>query len=99
MKVQFCLQVVLYSFLTEIYAMWLACGQYPELVVEDVKDEIFDIVKPASPLHISLTDLLVSYLLSLKNPVCWVTIQDTGISEMCFLLMFSSVSNSFQLGS
>jgi len=53
--------VVLYSFLTEIYTMWLACGQYPELVVEDVKDEIFDIVKPASPLHISLSDLSVSY--------------------------------------
>jgi len=53
--------VVLYAFLAEIYTMWLACGQYPELAVEDVKDEIFDIIKPASSLHISLMDLTVSH--------------------------------------
>ena len=54
------IQVVLYAFLAEIHSMWLACGQYPELAVEDVKDEIFDIVMPASPLHITLKALMVS---------------------------------------
>ncbi len=64
------MQVVLYAFLAEIYTMWLACGQYPELAVEDVKDEIFDIVMPASPLHISLTDLMVRRLPCQQSAHC-----------------------------
>ena len=32
-------------------------GNY-ELVIEDVKDEIFDMVKPQDPLRISLEDML-----------------------------------------
>ena len=45
--------------------MWLACGQCPELIIEDVKDEIFDMVKPANPLQITAKDLLVSFSTSL----------------------------------
>lgn len=39
--------------------LWVAAGQYPELSVEDVKDELFDIVRPADPLRITPVDLLV----------------------------------------
>ncbi|KAK9808769.1 hypothetical protein WJX72_003243 [[Myrmecia] bisecta] len=50
-------QVEIYTFFKAIYNMWVACGQYPELSVEDVKDEIFDIVKPQDPLRITPMDL------------------------------------------
>ena len=50
----------IYQFLKDILRLWLACGQYPELVMEDVKDEIFDIVKPTDPLNICAKDLMVS---------------------------------------
>ena len=46
-------------FFKAIYEMWVACKQYAELSVEDVKDEIFDLVQPADPFCITLHDLLV----------------------------------------
>ena len=36
---------------------WIEGGNY-ELCIEDVRDEIWDMVKPADPLRISLQDLL-----------------------------------------
>ena len=53
------MQVELYAFFKEVYKMWVACGQYPELSIKDVKDEIFDIVQPAEPTHITASDLIV----------------------------------------
>lgn len=43
----------------EIYKMWVDCGLYPELNMEDVKDEIFDMAQPADPLHLTAQDLQV----------------------------------------
>lgn len=57
----------IYQFLKDLLKMWLACGQYPDLVIEDVKDEIFDIVKPANPLHITAEELEVLTVLT-KHP-------------------------------
>ena len=39
--------------------MWVDCGLYPELNMEDVKDEIFDMAQPEDPLHITSRDLQV----------------------------------------
>ena len=67
-----CAQVEIYGFFKAIYEMWVACGQYAELSIEDVKDEIFDLVQPADPLHITLQDLLVHEPLFILNfgPEC-----------------------------
>ena len=54
------LQVEIYTFFKAIYRMWVACGQYSELDPLDVKDELFDLVKPRDPLRITLQDLVVS---------------------------------------
>lgn len=40
--------------------MWVACGQYKELSIEDVKDEIIDIIQPTDPFKITIKDLIVS---------------------------------------
>lgn len=53
------MQVEIYTFLKEIYDMWVGSGQYQELCIEDVKDEIFDMVQPADPLKITAKDLAV----------------------------------------
>ena len=47
------------TFFRAVHALWVAAGQYAELCVEDVKDELFDIVRPAHPLRITAADLLV----------------------------------------
>ena len=40
--------------------MWVDCGLYPELNIEDVKDEVFDMAQPVDPLHITKEDLQVT---------------------------------------
>ncbi len=40
--------------------MWVDCGLYPELNIEDVKDEVFDMAQPEDPLHITPQDLQVT---------------------------------------
>lgn len=49
----------MYTFFRQIYKMWVDCGLYPELNIEDVKDEVFDMVQPQDPLHITPQDLQV----------------------------------------
>ena len=46
----------------------MAAGQYSELLVEDVKDELFDIVRPADPLRITPVDLLVIFHATVPYP-------------------------------
>lgn len=53
------LQTDVYIFFHQIYKMWVECGLYPELSVEDVKDEVFDMAQPAHPLHVTSRDLQV----------------------------------------
>ena len=53
------LQADLYIFFKQIYRMWVDCGLYPELNMEDVKDEVFDMAQPMNPLHITKEDLQV----------------------------------------
>mmetsp|Transcript_26718 Transcript_26718/g.75056 ORF Transcript_26718/g.75056 Transcript_26718/m.75056 type:complete len:460 (-) Transcript_26718:344-1723(-) len=50
--------VEIYIFLMEIYKMWVDHGYYAELSVGDVKDEIFDMVKPEDELAITLQELI-----------------------------------------
>ena len=58
---KFCvLQADVYIFFCQIYKMWVECGLYPELSVEDVKDEVFDMAQPKHPLHITSHDLQVT---------------------------------------
>ncbi len=45
-----------------VHALWVAAGQYPELSVEDVKDELFDICRPADPQRITRADLMARAL-------------------------------------
>ena len=54
------LQADVYTFFKQIYRMWVDCGLYPELNIEDVKDEVFDMAQPVDPLHITTHDLQVS---------------------------------------
>lgn len=54
------LQTDVYIFFRQIYKMWVDCGLYPELSVEDVKDEVFDMAQPQHPLHITIQDLQVT---------------------------------------
>lgn len=41
----------------DVHQKWIDGGNY-ELCIEDVRDEIWDMVKPADPLRITLADLL-----------------------------------------
>nr|GEV53842.1 probable serine/threonine-protein phosphatase 2A regulatory subunit B'' subunit TON2 [Tanacetum cinerariifolium] len=41
----------------DVHQKWIEGGNY-ELCIEDVQDEIWDMVKPADPLRITLSDLL-----------------------------------------
>jgi len=50
--------VEIYMFLMEIYKMWVDLGYYSELSIGDIKDEIFDMVKPKDPLCITLQELI-----------------------------------------
>ncbi|GJV91183.1 probable serine/threonine-protein phosphatase 2A regulatory subunit B'' subunit TON2 [Tanacetum coccineum] len=43
----------------DVHQKWIEGGNY-ELCIEDVCDEIWDMVKPADPLRITLSDLLSS---------------------------------------
>ena len=54
------LQADVYTFFRQIYKMWVDCGLYPELNIEDVKDEVFDMAQPEDPLHITPQDLQVT---------------------------------------
>ena len=54
------LQRDIYIFFKAVHQLWVACGQYSELSMEDVKDEIIDIIKPADPMKITMQDLMVS---------------------------------------
>ena len=53
------MQADVYTFFRHIYRMWVDCGLYPELNIEDVKDEVFDMAQPLHPLHITCQDLQV----------------------------------------
>ena len=53
-------QADVYTFFRHIYKMWVDCGLYPELNIEDVKDEVFDMAQPEDPLHITPRDLQVT---------------------------------------
>jgi len=44
----------LYTFFREIYGMWVAMGEYSDLVVHDVLDEILDMAAPSTPGRITL---------------------------------------------
>lgn len=48
----------LYIFFKEIYSLWVALGEFAELNVYDVVDEIIDMVQPLRPPEITLQDLL-----------------------------------------
>ncbi len=54
-------QADVYTFFRQIYKMWVECGLYPELNIEDVKDEVFDMAQPEDPLHITPQDLQVTH--------------------------------------
>ncbi|GAB4851251.1 Probable serine/threonine-protein phosphatase 2A regulatory subunit B'' subunit ton2 [Ancistrocladus abbreviatus] len=41
----------------DVHKKWIEGGNY-ELCIEDVRDEIWDMVKPTDPLKITLADLL-----------------------------------------
>lgn len=41
----------------DVHQKWIEGGNY-ELCIEDVRDEIWDMVKPSDPLKITLSDLL-----------------------------------------
>jgi hypothetical protein len=47
----------LYTFFREIHALWIAMGEYAELEVADVLDEVMDMVQPAAPGRITRADL------------------------------------------
>lgn len=39
----------LYTFFKEIHALWVNMGEYAELEIYDVLDEVMDMIKPATP--------------------------------------------------
>lgn len=39
----------LYTFFREIHALWVNMGEYAELEIYDVLDEVMDMIKPANP--------------------------------------------------
>ncbi|KAJ6897948.1 serine/threonine-protein phosphatase 2A regulatory subunit B'' subunit TON2 [Populus alba x Populus x berolinensis] len=47
----------IHSLFRDVHQKWIEGGNY-ELCIEDVRDEIWDMVKPADPLKITLADLL-----------------------------------------
>ncbi|CAJ1941062.1 unnamed protein product [Sphenostylis stenocarpa] len=47
----------IHSLFRDVHHKWIEGGNY-ELCIEDVRDEIWDMVKPADPLKITLADLL-----------------------------------------
>ncbi|GKV38996.1 hypothetical protein SLEP1_g46839 [Rubroshorea leprosula] len=47
----------IHSLFRDVHQKWIEGGNY-ELCIEDVRDEIWDMVKPADPLTITLADLL-----------------------------------------
>ncbi|XP_025611511.1 probable serine/threonine-protein phosphatase 2A regulatory subunit B'' subunit TON2 isoform X2 [Arachis hypogaea] len=47
----------IHSLFRDVHHKWIEGGNY-ELCIEDVRDEVWDMVKPADPLKITLADLL-----------------------------------------
>ncbi|KAG9440030.1 hypothetical protein H6P81_020195 [Aristolochia fimbriata] len=47
---------VIHTLFRDVHQKWIEGGNY-ELCIEDVRDEIWDIVKPVDPLRITLSDL------------------------------------------
>ncbi|KAK9136968.1 hypothetical protein Sjap_007562 [Stephania japonica] len=47
----------MHTLFRDVHQKWIEGGNY-ELCIEDVRDEIWDMVKPADPLRITLNDLL-----------------------------------------
>ncbi|KAI8561594.1 hypothetical protein RHMOL_Rhmol04G0352300 [Rhododendron molle] len=47
----------IHSLFRDVHQKWIEGGNY-ELCIEDVRDEIWDMVKPVDPLRITLSDLL-----------------------------------------
>lgn len=49
--------ILLWMQYRDVHQKWIDGGNY-ELCIEDVRDEIWDMVKPGDPLKITLADLL-----------------------------------------
>ncbi|XP_064960260.1 probable serine/threonine-protein phosphatase 2A regulatory subunit B'' subunit TON2 isoform X3 [Musa acuminata AAA Group] len=47
----------IYTLFRDVHQKWIEGGHY-DLCIEDVRDEIWDMVKPVDPLRITLADLL-----------------------------------------
>lgn len=47
----------LYTFFREVHALWVGMGEYADLDIYDVLDEIMDMVKPAQTGRITKADL------------------------------------------
>ena len=71
------LQADVYTFFRQIYKMWVDCGLYPELNIEDVKDEVFDMAQPEDPLHITPQDLQVT------THTCKISMRTSGCCTHC----------------
>eukprot|EP00798_Chlamydomonas_sp_ICE-L_P016975 gene16975-23246_t len=50
----------LYAFFKEIHVMWVAMGEYADLAIYDVVDEILDMIKPKKAPEITREDLIES---------------------------------------
>lgn len=50
----------LYTFFREVKALWVGLGEYAELDVYDVLDEVADMVSPVAPGRITMADLAAS---------------------------------------
>ena len=59
-SVGFLTHVEVHSFFREVHQSWIAAGNYGELRIEDVSNEVFDMVKPREPGRITLADLVQS---------------------------------------
>jgi len=59
-SVGFLTHVEVHSFFREVHQSWLAAGNYGELRIEDVSNEVFDMVKPREAGRITLADFVQS---------------------------------------
>ncbi|GFH22120.1 uncharacterized protein HaLaN_19534, partial [Haematococcus lacustris] len=50
----------IYTFFAEVHVMWVNMGEYADLAIYDVVDEILDMVKPKTVTLITAEDLEVS---------------------------------------
>mmetsp|Transcript_50601 Transcript_50601/g.161917 ORF Transcript_50601/g.161917 Transcript_50601/m.161917 type:complete len:97 (-) Transcript_50601:40-330(-) len=57
-RVGYITSIEIYVFFREVHKMWIERGFYAELSIEDVKDEVFDMIKPADGLRVYPADLM-----------------------------------------